>query len=412
MKQSKIKCILTPLLMAKVQYMCALRPGNEWSGNIYYTFEKDEDGETTLTVKDLALMQSYGSEAFTHFSNTDVYATDYIVQHRKTLLGCYMGLLHSHHSMTCGPSGTDNNTMNQEANAPDNNNFLSIIVYNDHNITPYSVRISQHVRHEVLPGDMFSNEFGTEFNEGKSPKVWKSKVETEILTVGNDDVVYSEPAWTDEEKEEFEKRVKELDEKHAEEQKPKVVTAGVGVSYPYRRGDDDEWDTEDYYGYGGSYGGYYAAHTTNTKVTMTTKVTPFKRSYTSNMDGLFPSQIARMLLRLSYTTGPSFYNATEMEKRLKGIEDEFYVIANNMNDYKKVLKTALPPLIAFIASFYKDGIAGHTFKNDFTIAFNRIKDSLWNQTPEVKTICSELIKSTKAIIDAAVKAKKSKSKKK
>lgn len=398
--------------MAKVQYMCNLRPRNEWSGNIFYTFEKNEDGETTLTVKDLALMQSYGSEAFTHFSNTDVYATDYIAQHRK-LFGCYMGLLHSHHNMTLGPSGTDDNTMNQEANAPDNNNFLSIIVYNDRNITPYSVRISQHVRHEVLPGDMFSNEFGTEFNEGKSPKVWKSKTETEILVVDKDYITYSEPSWTDEEKAEFEKRVKVLDEKHAEEQRPKVVPAAVDVSYPYRHDADDEWNTEDYYGYGGYYGGYYSAkNTTSTNITMTTKITPFKRKYTSTMDGLFPSQIARMLIRLSYSTGPSYYNANEMATSLENIEDEFYTIVNNMNDYKKVLKTALPPLVAFIASFYKEGITSHTFKNDFTIAFTRIRDGLWNQSAEVKAICTELIKSTKAIIDAAVKAKKIKSKKK
>lgn len=400
--------------MAKVKYMCELRPRNEWSGNIFYTFEKNDDGETTLTVKDLALMESYGSEAFTHFSNTDVYATDYIPQHRK-LFGCYMGLLHSHHNMTCGPSGTDDNTMNQEANAPDNNNFLSIIVYNDRNITPYSVRISQHVRHEVLPGDMFSNEFGTEFNEGKSPKAWKPKLETEILTVDKDNIVYSDPAWTDEEKEEFEARVKVLDDKHAEQQKPKVVTAGVGISYPYRpydnnnNNDDDDWE---YYGYGGHYGNYnyYAANNTNTNVTMTTRVTPFKRTYTSNIDGLFPSQIARMLLRLSYSTGPSFYNANEMEENLKKIEDEFYVVVNCMSDYKKLLKVALPPLLAFIASFYKEGISGHALKNDLSIAFNRIKDNLWNQTIEVKTICGELMKSTKAIVDAA--SKKSKTKKK
>jgi len=399
--------------MAKVQYMCNLRPSNEWSGNIYYTFEKNEDGETTLTVKDLALMESYGSEAFTHFSNTDVYATDYIAQHRK-LLGCYMGLLHSHHNMTCGPSGTDDNTMNKEANAPDNNNFLSIIVYNNRNITPYSVRISQHVRHEVLPGDMFSNEFGTEYNEGKSPKLWKPKLETEILTIDKDSVVYSDPFWTDAEKEEFEKRVKVLDDKHAEQQKPKIVPANVGVSYPYRRDDDDDidWDTEDYYGYGYHHGGYYAANVKNTSVTMTTKVTPFKRTYNSNIDGLFPSQIARMLLRLSYTTGPSFYNANEMDEALKKIEDDFYLIANSMSDYKKVLRVALPPLLSFIASFYKDGITGYTFKNDLTIAFSRIKESLWSQTAEVKTICTELIKSTKTIVDAAVKAKKTKNKKK
>lgn len=398
--------------MAKVQYMCNLRPGNEWSGNIFYTFEKNEDGETTLTVKDLALMESYGSEAFTHFSNTDVYATDYIAQHRK-LFGCYMGLLHSHHSMTCGPSGTDDNTMNQEANAPDNNNFLSIIVYNDHNITPYSVRISQHVRHEVLPGDMFSNEFGTEFNEGKSPKLWKPKLETEILTIDKDSIVYSEPSWTDAEKEEFEKRVKVLDDKHAEQQKPEVVQAGIGISYPYRRDDDDDdWEYYGYRGYDGYAGNYYAANTKNTSVTMTTKVTPFKRTYNSNIDGLFPSQIARMLLRLSYTTGPSFYNANEMDKSLKEIEDDFYLIANSMSDYKKVLRVALPPLLSFIASFYKDGITGYTFKNDLTIAFSRIKEGLWNQTAEVKTICTELVKSTKAIVDAAIKAKKTKNKKK
>lgn len=228
MKAENIKVKFSPLVMAKIEYMCSLRTDNEWSGNHYYHKKieggEGEDSKVSIVVEDLAIMDEEGTPGFTTFNNDDTYALTYISRHRK-LLGCQMGLLHSHHGMySVGPSGTDDDTMKKEGEAPDVANFLSIIVYNDRTKRDYSVRITQRVKTKVLAGDKYANEFSKWKNEGQDTKTtFKDFEALEILDIKN--IEYAEAEWSEAQKTEFVNRINELSEtrkrKEEEERKKK-----------------------------------------------------------------------------------------------------------------------------------------------------------------------------------------------
>lgn len=233
MKAENIKVKFSPLVMAKIEYMCSLRTDKEWSGNHYYHKKVEggegEDSKVSIVVEDLAIMDEEGTPGFTTFNNDDTYALTYISRHRK-LLGCQMGLLHSHHGMySIGPSGTDDNTMEKEGKAPDVANFLSIIVYNDRKVRDYSVRITQRVKTKVLAGDRYANEFAKWKNEGQDTKTtFKDFEALEILDIKN--IEYAEAEWTEAQKTEFVNRINELAEarkrKEEEEKRKKSYYYG------------------------------------------------------------------------------------------------------------------------------------------------------------------------------------------
>ena len=235
MKAENIKVKFSPLVMAKIEYMCSLRTDKEWSGNHYYHKKVEggegEDSKVSIVVEDLAIMDEEGTPGYTTFSNDDTYALTYISRHRK-LLGCQMGLLHSHHGMYgVGPSVTDDNTMEKEGKAPDVANFLSIIVYNDRKIRDYSVRITQRVKTKVLAGDRYANEFANWKNEGQDTKTtFKDFEALEILDIKN--IEYAEAAWTEAQKAEFVDRVNELAEarKRKEEEEKRKKSSYYGYS--------------------------------------------------------------------------------------------------------------------------------------------------------------------------------------
>lgn len=242
MIQEKTKCIFKPLIMAKIEYMCALRPDKEWSGNVFYRVRNDEEGNTIITCEDLAIMDHLGSSGFTEFDFTDDYAANYISRHRNCL-GCYMGLLHSHHSMNIGPSAQDDETIKKEGMAKDTNNFLSIIVYNDKNITPYSIRITQRTTTEVIPGEKKTLLFGKYVIESKSSLTFKPVEDLEIIDILQRE--YYEPFWTDAQREEFEARIKELEDKRKKKEEEEAKKR-------------EEAKTGSYYG-GNSFYGYWSS---------------------------------------------------------------------------------------------------------------------------------------------------------
>ena len=205
--------------MAKVQYMVEKKPDQEWSGNCFYRVENEQDTNTTIIkVEDLAIMDANGSTGFTTFNFNDPYASQYIPKHRK-LIGCFMGLLHSHHHMYgVGPSGTDDNTMKKEGKAVDTNNFLSIIVYNDREKSDgYSVRITQKWNTTPFAGKKVVNNFGIESEEGDANITFEKYEDMEIIDIK--DVVYQEPYMTEAQEKEIKERVEELDK--AEEERKK-----------------------------------------------------------------------------------------------------------------------------------------------------------------------------------------------
>lgn len=244
MIQDKTKCIFKPLLMAKIEYMCTLRPNNEWSGNVFYRVRNDEEGNTIIICEDLALMDHLGSSSFTEFDFSDDYAANYISRHRNCL-GCYMGLLHSHHNMSIGPSAQDDETIKKEGMAKDTNNFLSIIVYNNRNITPYSIRITQRTTTEVIPGEKKTLLFGKYVIESKSSLTFKPVEDLEIIDILQRE--YCEPFWTDVEKEEFEARIKELKDKRKKKEEEEAKKREAIKTSPYYGGSSfysNYWDSK------------------------------------------------------------------------------------------------------------------------------------------------------------------------
>lgn len=233
---SNITVKLEAKLMALVKRLCELRPSNEWSGTIFYKVKDVEDGKLEIAVKDFALMDFEGSEVLTKFTNNDNYAIAYKRKQGFPLLGAHQGLLHSHHHMlTCGPSGTDDDTMKKEGVAPDNDNFLSIIVYNS--LKDFSVRITQRRTTKVLAGDSTVREFGEDKAEPATLK-FKDYESLDILDIGKEDggvVIYEEPReLTEAEEATLQERIASLKEeakKRAAAVKP-VYSSSSTTYYP------------------------------------------------------------------------------------------------------------------------------------------------------------------------------------
>ena len=368
MQADKIKVIFMSLVMAKIQFMCELRKDREWSGNIYYEVA-EKDGIVVIKVVDLALMDSYGSTGYTEFNNKDTYAQQYYSTHRECL-GCFTGLLHSHHSMTIGPSSTDDRTMQKEAEAPDNNNFLSIIVYNDRNITPYSIRISQKCTHKVEAGDKIVNFFGENKVDGKSNKKFEDIKTVEILDIKERE--YMDAAWTDAQKEEFVARVNELDEirrkKEEEKKKSKAVTApfrsykGGENYYSAYNWDDDDYDYNYYYP--GGYG-------TPQVRTDASNYKWFEKYHKSN--GLQQTTIALMLTTLT-ATAEDYTQRYQIRDAVSSMEDNFKKVCDSLQDFKNTIKLMLPSIITIITRRYGDGAKDKEFYVDMAKAFEIIED--------------------------------------
>lgn len=270
-----VRCVLMPLLMAKVQYMVEKKPDQEWSGNIFYRVENNEQENTTIIkVEDIAIMDANGSAGFTTFNFNDPYASQYIPKHRK-LIGCFMGLLHSHHHMHgVGPSGTDDNTMQKEGKAVDTNNFLSIIVYNDREKSGgYSVRITQKWNTIPLAGKKLVNNFGIETEEGDAKVTFEKFEDMEIIDIK--DIIYQEPFMTEAQEKEIKERVEELDKAEEERKKSPYKSSltttynkdsnlsyfqkehsnnkGVWKEYYYNNFDNYDYDDYDYSDYSHNY---------------------------------------------------------------------------------------------------------------------------------------------------------------
>jgi proteasome lid subunit RPN8/RPN11 len=122
----------------KIRFACREVWSREWSGILFYTYEGTfEGGDLKILCKDMYIMD-IGSATTTEFGNSpDVVA--YMCE--KELLGCQMGLIHSHNLMATFFSGEDVNTLKQEGT--DSNNFVSLIV---NNRGDYSAAVTRRVK--------------------------------------------------------------------------------------------------------------------------------------------------------------------------------------------------------------------------------------------------------------------------
>lgn len=125
-KNIKAEVKITGELYDKIRFICSnpFTSSKEWSGVLFYTVEGDITSNVKFIAKDLLVMD-IGNSASTAFAyNSDIAA--YMCE--NDLMGCYLGLIHSHVNFGVFFSGVDKNTLISEG--LDTNHFLSLIVNN------------------------------------------------------------------------------------------------------------------------------------------------------------------------------------------------------------------------------------------------------------------------------------------
>lgn len=110
---------ITKVLQSKIDYLITSIANCEWSGILFYNDHSDN------IIKGLDVFpMNIGSSCYTEFEiNQDVIA--YMVD--NDLVGCKLGLIHSHHSMSTFFSDTDTKTLDEKGKECE---FLSLIVNN------------------------------------------------------------------------------------------------------------------------------------------------------------------------------------------------------------------------------------------------------------------------------------------
>ena len=371
--------------MAKINYMHSLH-GKEWSGNvIYFTREEEEDvllddgsikkqNVLHIDCEDIALMEYQGTEAFTKFVTTDKYANNYcLMDGHKWLIGSYIGLLHSHHTLGFTThSGTDIATLKKEGASHECNNFLSVIVSKDYKVTPWHVYITQRVSYDNIrvSGEKIENVFGDdnrinfvkEVTKEKYPEEMKGEI-VEIINV--EDIEYSEPSWTESERAEFLERVEELKKKEEEARKPKTVTYSTGFGSEgstYPRFNNYEND-------------YFRRYNSNSTVTNTNYA-----MYQEKINGVAPSEVVWKMLNLSVLSSPSsnWASATELSGSIKKFNETVGVVFS-IPDYELFFGTFIETLFDIYSNEFKEGHLDSEFEKfcikSYTIACITCKEA-------------------------------------
>lgn len=126
-EESRPKMYLTSFFRGKVEFLCKQFPENEWSGILFYDIEKYKTNKEFCDIicKDLLLMD-IGSTTYTDFKMNEEVA-GYLAENPE-LISCQMALIHSHNAMEVFYSGTDLDTINE--NAKEVNHFVSLVVNN------------------------------------------------------------------------------------------------------------------------------------------------------------------------------------------------------------------------------------------------------------------------------------------
>ena len=134
---TRLKVCFSRHCESKIRTACQVFPDREWSGAAFYRINYLH-GETSLTASfdDIEIhvidfcLQDIGSPVYTEYElNEDV--ASYLANHMDTLSNVKVGLLHSHNRMNAFFSGTDLDTLHEQA--AQCNNVLSIVVNNGGN---------------------------------------------------------------------------------------------------------------------------------------------------------------------------------------------------------------------------------------------------------------------------------------
>lgn len=120
---------------SKIRTACQQFPDREWSGAAFYKIAYiNGKNSTNASIDDIRLdvidfcLQDVGSSVYTEYDlNSDT--ASYMADHIDTLAGAKVCLMHSHNRMKAFLSGTDMNTLHEQA--AQCNNVLSIVVNNE-----------------------------------------------------------------------------------------------------------------------------------------------------------------------------------------------------------------------------------------------------------------------------------------
>jgi len=134
------KIIIENKLEGKIRFLCNKFPTTEWSGVLFWDITGTfENNDIIIFAKDFLLMD-IGNATATAFEMTPQ-VMSYMIE--NNLIGSFVGLMHSHHSMQTFFSGTDTNTLLLEGQ--NSNHFVSLIVNND---GKYSAAITRLIESE------------------------------------------------------------------------------------------------------------------------------------------------------------------------------------------------------------------------------------------------------------------------
>ena len=166
---STYKMVIPKKVEEKIRYLCRKFPNLEWSGVLFTSYTGSfETNDLVITCEDIYPMD-LGSSGFTEF-NMDETVAGYIADNIE-LFDCDLGLIHSHNTMSCFFSGTDQATLRSEGN--DRNCFVSLIV---NNAGDYCAAITRkvHSKKEVTTRNLglsykFFGKGDVEFKEGDIP---------------------------------------------------------------------------------------------------------------------------------------------------------------------------------------------------------------------------------------------------
>jgi hypothetical protein len=123
----RVKLVLTNDLLDKIKYICSQFPDKEWSGVLFYQTEGNIMDINNFVIKAVNLYPlDLGTSGFTEFEYNDEY-NKYIVRN-PDMLSYNQGIIHSHNMMETFFSGTDTNTLAENAHLF--SGMLSLIVNN------------------------------------------------------------------------------------------------------------------------------------------------------------------------------------------------------------------------------------------------------------------------------------------
>ena len=169
--------IIENTLESKIRFICSKLPNTEWSGIVFWTKTGSfEENNIEFKAHDFLLLD-VGDTVSTAFDMTPQ-VVGYMTE--NNLLGSFIGLLHSHHTMNTNFSGVDTNTLLLEGQ--NSNHFLSIII---NNARTYSAAVTrkvdiQRTTQEVITYKTFDNK---EITVNTSPNTLTTRIEYFPLSI-------------------------------------------------------------------------------------------------------------------------------------------------------------------------------------------------------------------------------------